>query len=426
VNARTNVFVVGLDEPNLEVLQALPDANEYEFHGLSDVERLLHSDHIDMPELLEECVHQLEDFDGSIGAIIGFWDFPVSTMVPILCQRFGLPGAPLSAVVKCEHKYWSRLEQQQVIEEYPKFGIIDLDGPDRLPDGMGFPAWVKPVKSVSSFLAFHVDDEEELADALAQIRDGIDLMGDPFDWVLQRLELPPEIAQVGARACLAEEAIGGRQMTVEGFSHEGKPHVYGIVESISYPDTPSFLRYQYPADLPGHTVERLVRASERVIAQIGLDTSTFNIEFFCDMDNDAVNLLEVNPRHSQSHARLFEYVDAMANHEFMLRMALGRPPHRLTKGDGKYETAAKWFLRRFEDGQVRRSPTPEEVRATEEEIDGVAVHIVAQAGDRLSELTQQDSYSYELARIEVGGRDESDLIDKYERCVERLPFEFDE
>jgi hypothetical protein len=426
MNARTNVFVVGLDEPNLEVLRALPDADEYEFHGLSDVDKLLHSDHIDMPELLEECVQQLEDFDGSIDAIIGYWDFPVSTMVPILCERFGLPGAPLSAVVKCEHKYWSRLEQQRVIEEYPRFGIIDLDGPDRLPDGMSFPAWVKPVKSVSSFLAFHVADEDELAEALAEIRDGIDLMGYPFDWVLQRIDLSPEIAEVGARACLAEETIGGRQVTVEGFSHAGEPHVYGIVESVPYPHTASFLRYQYPADLPERTVERLARASTRVIAQIGLDSSTFNIEFFCDMDNDAINLLEVNPRHSQSHARLFEYVDAMANHEFMLRMGLGQSPHRLTKGDGEYEIAAKWFLRRFEDGQVRRSPTPEEVRAVEDEIDGIAVHIVAQAGDRLSELTQQDSYSYELARIEVGGRDESDLIDKYERCAERLPFEFDE
>jgi hypothetical protein len=424
--ARKNVFVVGLDEANLEILQGLPASEEYEFHGLSDVERLIGADHIDMPELLEECVGQLEAFDGHVDAIVGYWDFPVSTMVPMLCERFGLPGAPLSAVVRCEHKYWSRLEQQRVIDEHPKFGIIDLDGPDRLPDGVDFPAWVKPVKSVSSYLAFRVEDEQQLTDALNEIRDGIDLMGDPFEWVLERVDLPPEVAEVGARACLAEAAIGGRQVTLEGFSFGGEAHVYGIVESISYPGTPSFLRYQYPSNLPERMRDRLARCAERVIEQIGLDNSTFNIEFFCDTDKDTIDLLEVNPRHSQSHARLFEYVDGMTNHEFMLRMALGRSPKSLTEGGGEYAAAAKWFLRRFEDGTVRRTPTPEEVEALEDEIGGVAIHVVPDNGVRLCDLPQQDSYSYELARIEVGGRDEAELVDKYERCVEGLTFEFQE
>ena len=88
---------------------------------------LLFSDTIPLPDLLAEAQQQVEAFDGPVHAIIGFWDFPVSTMVPMLCERLGLRWASLESVVKCEHKYWSRLEQRRVIDEYPRFGLVDLD-----------------------------------------------------------------------------------------------------------------------------------------------------------------------------------------------------------------------------------------------------------------------------------------------------------
>jgi hypothetical protein len=52
--------------------------------------------------------------------------------------------------------------------------------------------------------------------------------------------------------------------------------------------------------------------------------------------------------------------------------------------------------------------------------------VAAYEGDRLSELTNQDSYSYELANIYVGAQDEAELIEKYQRCIRALPFEIDD
>ncbi len=60
-------------------------------------------------------------------------------------------------------------------------------------------------------------------------------MGEPFDFVLSQLQLPPEVSGVGGRACLAEEAATGAQVTVEGYSFQGDVHVYGIVDSITVP-----------------------------------------------------------------------------------------------------------------------------------------------------------------------------------------------
>ena len=102
-------------------------------------------DSLDLPGLVDAAQRQVEAFDGPVHAVVGFWDFAVSTMVPILCERLGLRWASVEAVVKCEHKYWSRLEEAKVIDEIPGFGLLDLENP-ALPDGLGYPVWVKPVR----------------------------------------------------------------------------------------------------------------------------------------------------------------------------------------------------------------------------------------------------------------------------------------
>ena len=420
-----NVLVLGLDDLNLDTLRDLPAARDYRFHPLLSPQELLEAERLDLRALLDKARRQIKDFDGEVHGIVGYWDFPVSSMVPILCAEFDLPAARLEAVVKCEHKYWSRVEQQKVIDEHPRFGIVDIDGDSEVPAGMDFPMWMKPVKSASSDLAFQVRDEREFTEAVEAIREGIDRIGKPFDVVLEHLELPKEIEDVGGRACLAEEEVTGRQVTVEGYMFEGKVHVYGIVDSVTYPESTTFLRFQYPSSVPASVAERLEEISREVITQVGLDGSTFNVEYFWDPASDALCLLEINPRHSQSHALLFENVDGVPNHQAMVQLGLGVEP-TLAHGEGAYDVAAKWFLRRFSDGLVRRSPTAEEVEQVERDIPGVTVNIVAQQGERLSDLASQDSYSYELADIFVGGCSEDDLVAKYERCVEALRFDFDD
>lgn len=419
-----NVFVLGLDEFNLETLQSLPHLAQYRFHPLLRMDELLYPEEIRLPELFAKAQARLQSFDGPVDAIIGYWDFPVSSMLPILCERYGLRGPSLEAVVKCEHKYWSRVEQQKVIDEYPRFALVDLDRPV-LPPGLDYPLWLKPVKSFASELAFRAEGPREFLDAVTAIRERISRVGKPFEFILDHLDLPPEIADVGGQACLAEEALQGVQVTLEGYSLNGAVHVYGAVDSVCYPDSSSFLRYQYPSRLPGSVVDRMAGVTERVVRQLGLDGAPFNVEFFLDADRDEIRLLEVNPRQSQSHAKLFADVDGVPNNECMVSLALGRVP-QLPRRQGPYRVAAKWFLRRFTDGVVRRSPTPEEVAGVEEKVPGTTVRVVAPLGGRLSELHRQDSYSYELADIYIGAADEAELTAKYERCVEALPFEFDE
>ena len=213
---RKNIFVIGMDEGNLQVLREVPNAENYAFHPLLDVDELQVGE-VSVPDLLEKARAQLDAFDGPVDAVVGYWDFPVSTIIPIIAGRSGLRSSSLESIVKCEHKYWSRLEQQKAIKEHPRFGLVSLEDDDpQVPEGMDFPMWLKPVKSFSSELAFGVDDKEEFTQAVGKIREGISRIGRPFEFILERLDLPAEIEEAGGQACLAEETLTGVQAAVEG------------------------------------------------------------------------------------------------------------------------------------------------------------------------------------------------------------------
>ncbi|MDI2029243.1 ATP-grasp domain-containing protein [Saccharopolyspora sp. TS4A08] len=418
-----NVFLLGPDERNLALMRELTHLEPYRFHPLLDKEELMHSD-TGLDRLLELAQNQLDDFSGPIDAIVGYWDFPVSSMVPILATQNGLPGPSLESVVKCEHKYWSRLVQREVTDAHPGFAIIDLDQPEA-PPGLRFPMWLKPVKSYSSTLAFKVDDEEQLRAAATEIRDGMGRTGEAFDFLLSMLELPPAVAEAGGMACLAEEAVRGEQITAEGYCSGGAAHVHGIIDSFCYPETSSFLRYQYPSRIPEEVQERIVAISRDVMQHIGLDSSTFNIEFFWDTETDALNVLEINPRLSQSHAPLFELVDGMPNHQAMVQLAVGEEP-TMPSREGEHRMAAKWFHRTFRDALVKSTPSQEDLDRVREEVPSATIDVVAEEGKRFSELPAQDSYSYELFAVYLGADDESELRARFDRCVELLPFDLDE
>lgn len=420
-----NIFALGLDDLGLEELRTLPAAEQYNFRQLLTFEELQEGT-VSLPDLLDRAQRQLDAFDGSIDAIVGYWDFPASMLVPILCDRYGLRSKSLEAVVKCEHKYWSRLEQQKVIDAYPAFDLIDIDDPSAtLPDHMSYPAWIKPIKSFSSEGAHYVGDEEQLQEALSEERRAARRLGGAFDDVLEMINLPEDVAGIGGSAFMVEEAARGEQFTVEGFSRGDQVEIYGVIDSVTYEQSSSFLRYQYPSRLPAHVQEKMVDVSRQVITAVGLTESAFNIEYFWDAATERLNLLEVNTRHSQSHAPLFRLVDGRPNHSVMVDLALDRDPH-LPRREGQFKTAAKWFLRRFSDGVVHRVPTQQDIAGLEQKLPGTTVAIVAEEGTRLSEAEGEGSYSYTLAEIFTAGGDEAELVDNYDQVVAALDFEIED
>jgi len=182
--ARKNVFVVGLNDFNHQMLRNLRGAAELEFHQLLEPALFYDTEEFDIPGMIEQAIAQLEAFDGSIDAIAGYMDFPVSTMLPLLCERFGTASVSLEALLKCEHKYWSRLCQREVIAEHiPGFAAFDPFDDDALQKiGLPFPFFVKPIKSSGSRLGFRIEGPEDFDHAIEQFRASIGTISEPFDF----------------------------------------------------------------------------------------------------------------------------------------------------------------------------------------------------------------------------------------------------
>ncbi len=421
-----NIFVLGLDDLNHRALKKLPGAEDYTYHQLLTFDELQDSAHT-VNSLLEKAEQQLDAFEGSIDAIVAYWDFPATAMAPILAERHGLPHANLKGIATVEHKYWSRLEQQKVAaDEVPGFGLIDVnDDEASLPEGVSYPAWIKPIKSTSSEGAYRITDDDSLREAIKEERQAVNRMGGGFNEVLERIDLPDEIAEIGGSAAMVEEEASGAMLTVEGFSHDGQVEIYGVIDSHLYEGTSSFLRYQYPSSLPEDVQERIADVSKKVIRAVGLEHSTFNIEYFWDAENRKLQLLEINSRHSQSHAQLFHLVDGRPNHACMVDLALGNQP-AMPAQNGEFKVAGTWFLRVFEDGWIKRVPTEEEVRALEEKYPGTAIQIEKTADRRLSGDVAEDSYSYTLAEIFTAGQSEEEMVETYNKVVDELNFEIED
>ncbi len=420
---KKNIFVVGLDPFNHRKLKAIAEKKGYVIYPLLDVNEVKGRDQIPVEPLLAKTQEFLRAFPGKVDAIVGYWDFPVTCLAPYLCQQMGLPSPSFESVLKCENKYWCRLEQSKIIEEHPRFCAFNPFDEHALSKiDLKYPFWIKPIKAFASHLGFRIHHAKEFHDSVAKIRAGIARFADPFTFFLKQVELPQEVAHIDGRYCLAEELITGRQCTLEGYVWNGEVVVYGVVDSIREPNRSTFSRYEYPSRLPRQVQGRMVAIAQKVMTHLQYNNAPFNLEMFYDEAHDKISLLEINPRISQSHCDLFEKVDGASHHEIMIDLALGqRPafPHR----QGAFGHAAKFFFRVHKDGVITYAPTEQDIEQVQRLFPGTLTNIHVKPGMRPSDLLNQESYSYELGYVCMGANNEHELLENHRKALEYLRFE---
>lgn len=420
-----NVFVLGLNDFNRALLETIDGAEHYRFHSLLDNAELEEPETYRVQEQLDKARAQLRNFSGSVDAVIGYIDMPVGLMVPILCREFGLPTATLESVLQCQHKYWSRLKQREVIPGHvPRFNLVNPFADDPISQiDLAYPFWLKPVKSAGSYLGFRVHNRRQLAYFIDVIRDNIRRISQPFNHFLEYAEVPAPIADIDFSYCIAEEIIGGRQCTLEGYVFEGDFHIFGVIDSIRYANRSTFARYEYPSKLPARVTQRMADITRKFLAHIGFDNSTFNAEFFWDQQRDQIWLLEINTRISQSHSYLFAMVDGSSNHQTLVEVGLGQRPN-MPYRQGKHRYAAKCFYRKFEDAVVETVPSDKQVNIIQQQVSDSLIKINVTRGTKLWNLLEQESYSYDIAWIFVAADSREQLRQHYRQCVNALNFGF--
>lgn len=420
-----HIFIIGLDAIHLAEARSIRGAADMVFHGLIPYDRIVHPPSYPIEELLAIARAEM-DAAPAVDAIIGHWDFPTTSLLPILRRERGLPGPSLESVLLCENKYWSRLAHKAAAPECtPPFAMVDpaaKDAAERIP--LPTPFWLKPSVAFSSYLGFRIDTEEQYREAIAQIRENIGLFAEPFDALLSHVQHPGRLPEEGGGGtCIAEGLIGGDLCTLEGYVLNGEVEVYAVIDSLRGANGVSFLSYQLPSHLPRGVQDRMIDAAARVLRHIGLDDSPFNMEFFWDREQDRVWLLEINPRISKSHCPLFRLVMGASHHEVAVDVALKRRP-AFPRRDGPYPIAGKFMPRVYADTVVTRVPTADDIARATADYPSALLHVHVREGMRLSDLPAQDSYSYEIADLFLGSTDEAALHASFRNIMAQLDFRF--
>jgi biotin carboxylase len=368
---------------------------------------------------LEEMERILDKVAGlRLAAVISTDDYPGSVLAAAIAKRLRLPGPDPGVTAICQHKYLARLAQAKLVPEaVPPFTLIDVADGAPLPQSFRFPLFVKPVKSFFSIGAERVDSASALAQLLPRWAE-LDQFFAPLDQMLRHYTG----ASIGTKRLIAEGLLEGEQVTVEGFVHGGKASVMGVVDSVMFPGTLAFSRFDYPSALPDRVQQRMAEIGATLMQGLGFDNGLFNIEMMYDPESDLISIIEINPRMASQFADLYEKVDGTNSYSILLDIALGRTP-RFTRRRGRYAFAASIVLRSFEDSIVAALPSETHLARLASDYPDIRVELLASVGRALSS-EMQDGNSYRYGIVTLGGRDRTDVLAQFAACRDRLGIVF--
>ncbi len=396
-----------------------------EFRGTDEA---THQPGFDALRFLTETIHEIQDRRADFQGVVGIDDFPACMLAALVAEAFDFPFPSFESLFLCHHKYYSRLRQREATPEVtPRFHVVDISRPLAPSDiPLPFPVFVKPIKSYLSILARRLETFQDLARARAEAPLRLAPVAKMFDALVGASTLDARYRAVPASALLLEDLVAGHQVTLDGYAYRGQVVPLGVVDSVFFPETLSFARFEYPSRLPPRVQERMGHIAERVIRHIGLDRTFFNIEFFYRVEDDSIWIIEINGRMASQFAPLYRMLHGIDMYAMQLDMALGREPGGRgvwspgRKADG---VSASFVLRRFEDGHVRRVPTPEDLRRFHDRFPEAFVEILVQEGERLSDELQDDE-SYRYALVDLCADNWEELQRKFDEATGLLPFTF--
>ncbi len=339
-----------------------------------------------------------------------------------VARKLGLPGADPAKIVLAQHKFYSRCAQREAVPEaVPHFALVPMSG-DASGVDLPFPFFVKPVKGTFSLFAAKVTDAAALRRHLAfrfYERFALGRITRPFNQLVRTFTE----FEHDANWFIGESLCSGVQVTLDGFAFDGDVQIMGVVDSVMFPGTSTFERFDYPSRMiPADVQARMADIARRLVAGLGIRHGQFNIEMFYDADTGAIRVIEINPRLSYQFADLYENVDGTNTYDVLLDLTLGRRP-TFAKGAGAYKFASSFVLRTFQGKKLVAVPTEADVQAFSRQYDDARLRIYGRKGSSLaSEMKAIGSYRYGI--VNVAATSLLDLFAIYNDAIEKLPFQF--
>lgn len=418
--SRKRILVLFPDEWDRSMAARCSRGHEYLFAGFDlfrfpDNARLFT---FDVARFVERLARRFsrEGLDGIVTSDEQFG--PV--VAALLGERLGLPHCPVSAVLTAQHKYYARRAFERALPECnPRFGLIRRDFRRTREAPLAFPFYVKPVKAAFSVLARRVDSYEEL-DRHAR-----------FSWfeqaVIERLVKPfgdvmraYSDLDVDPFSLLAEELVDGAQVTVNGFVREGEVTMLGVVDSVMYPGTDQFQRFQYPSAHPRERQAHAEDVARQALAAVGFTHGMFNVELRLCASSGHAKVIEINPRAAGQFYDLFERVDGYNLFDALVALETGEAP-AVRRRQGRDAQAASFVLRDFAGSGLGRWPERGEISSLRARHPGARIMIYAKRGAELRrEMKWLGSYRYGV--VNLGAASAAELFAAYARIHRDIGF----
>jgi hypothetical protein len=338
----------------------------------------------------------------------------------LVAEALGLPHAPVEAVLTAQHKYYARQAFDRDIPAHNvRYGLIPRDFRRTRQAPLPFPFYVKPVKAAYSVLARRVNSFEEL-DRHARFswfeQAIIERLVKPFGDVMRRhpgFDIEPF-------SMLAEELVDGHQVTVNGFARGGAFTMLGVVDSIMYPGTDQFARFQYPSSLPPALLEVTQDVARRALLAVGFTHGMFNVELRLCPATGHARIIEINPRAAGQFYDLFERVDGYNLFDATIALETGGLPE-LRHREGLDSHAASFVLRDLLGDGLRRWPSKRDIAALRERHPGARIMFYPKRGaDLRREMKWLGTYRYGV--VNLGARSLPELFGSYERISRDIDF----
>jgi biotin carboxylase len=219
---------------------------------------------------------------------------------------------------------------------------------------------------------------------------------------------------------IAEEVVDGLQVTVNGLACGGEVTMLGVVDSIMYPGTDQFQRFQYPSALPASLQARAEAVTRSALAAVGFTHGMFNVELrLCEKTGHA-KVIEINPRPSGQFFDLFAQVDGYNLFGALVALATGEEP-QIRRRQGRNRLAASFVLRDLRGDGLSRWPRREEIERLRERHPEANIQVYPKRGASLRrELKWLGTYRY--AVVNLGAATPAELFSAFERIRADIDF----
>ncbi len=193
--------------------------------------------------------------------------------VNYVANHMGLPANAPESIGPCTNKYLMRQTLQKAGISVPKYGVYTAGETIRLPDGMTFPAIVKPTDRSGSRGIMKVERAQDVEEAV-------------------RLSVEHSFE----KKAIVEEFIDGPEYSCEGVSFDGKHHIVAITKKFTT-NAPHFIETGHvePSDLTQAEYDLVCDTVVRALDALNISNGISHSEFRMSPDGTP-RIIEIGAR----------------------------------------------------------------------------------------------------------------------------------